>query len=77
MERSGLIWSVLKAESTELANWIWRVEASITPSLDLENERMMVPFTEILEGWKKSRFQGHEIKSLVLGMLILRDLLDI
>lgn len=35
---------------------------------------MEVPFTEILlESLKRSRFEGHKIKHLVLGMLSLRD----
>lgn len=39
---------------------------------------MVVPFTEVpLEGLKRSRFEGHEIKSLVLGILSLRDHLDL
>lgn len=42
--------------------------------MDLENGWMVVPFIEILlEGLKKSRFKGHEIKGLVLDTLSLRD----
>lgn len=39
---------------------------------------MVVPFTEVLlEGLKRRMSEGHEIKSLVLGILSLRDHLDL
>lgn len=49
----------------------WKQESLL--GLDLENGWVMIPFTEILEGWKRNRFEGHEIESLVLGKLSLRD----